>query len=222
MGEAPETTFLTGCPSIDLTLDIAKETMLPFDPYVKYGGVGSQPSLANGYLVVMQHPVTTEHGQARQHVWETLCAVLDLGLPTLWFWPNVDAGADETAGGIRAFRELERPLNLHFFKNMTSTDFLHLIHKSSCLIGNSSVGIRESAFLGIPVVNIGSRQQGRERGRNVVDVGHEREAIKQAIQRQMENGRYPPQPIYGNGNAGERIADLLATVPLTIEKRLTY
>ncbi|MEM7116544.1 MAG: UDP-N-acetylglucosamine 2-epimerase [Chloroflexota bacterium] len=222
MGEAAETVFLTGCPSIDLTLNITHETTLPFDPYEKYGGVGSKPSLANGYLVVMQHPVTTEHAQARQHVWETLCAVRDLGLPTLWFWPNVDAGADETAGGIRAFRELERPLNLHFFKNMTSTDFLHLIHKSSCLIGNSSVGIRESAFLGIPVVNIGSRQQGRERGQNVVDVGHEREAIKQAIQSQMENGRYPPQPIYGHGDAGEKIANLLATVPLTIEKRLTY
>ena len=222
MGEPSDTVFITGCPSIDLTLDVTENPGLTFDPYAKYGGVGSQPDLSDGYLVVMQHPVTTEHGLARQHVEETLWAVQALGLPTLWFWPNVDAGADETAGGIRAFRERERPLNLHFFKNMTSTDFLRLITNGRCLIGNSSVGIRESAYLGIPVVNIGSRQQGRERGGNVIDVGHDRTAIVAAVRRQLQNGRYPPNPIYGSGNAGQQMAHLLATVPLTIEKRLTY
>lgn len=222
MGEPADTVFVTGCPSIDLTRELATNPGLTFDPYAKYGGVGSQPPLDDGYLVVMQHPVTTEHGLARQHVWETLCAVRDLGLPTLWFWPNVDAGSDETAGGIRAFRERERPLNLHFFKNMASTDFLRLITNGRCLIGNSSVGIRESAYLGIPVVNIGSRQQGRERGGNVIDVAPNRAEIVAAVQHQVQNGRYPPNPIYGSGNAGQQIADLLATVPLTIEKRLTY
>ena len=101
---------------------------------------------------------------------ETLHAVHDSGIPTLWFWPNVDAGSDGTSAGLRAFRENVDPANIHFFKNMEPTDFLRLIYNARCLIGNSSVGIRESSFLGIPVVNIGSRQNGRERGRNVAAV----------------------------------------------------
>jgi UDP-N-acetylglucosamine 2-epimerase len=90
------------------------------------------------------------------------------------------------------------------------------------LIGNSSVGIRESAFLGVPVVNIGNRQAGRERGPNVMDVGYDREAIIDATRKHLANGCYPSSTIYGDGCAGERIANLLAEVPLTIEKRITY
>ena len=91
---------------------------------------------------------------ARKHVEETLHAVDQLRLPTLWFWPNPDAGSDGTSGGIRRFRELEQPENIHFFKNMAPADFLRLIYNSRCLIGNSSVGIRECSYLGVPVVNM--------------------------------------------------------------------
>jgi UDP-N-acetylglucosamine 2-epimerase len=143
-------------------------------------------------------------------------------LPTLWFWPNVDAGSDGTSNGIRAFREQERPANIHFFKNMAPTDFLRLLYNSRCLVGNSSVGIRECSFLGVPVVNIGSRQAGRERGRNVLDVGYNRREIIDAIRNHMENGRYQPDRLYGDGRAGERIAQWLAETPLRMEKRLTY
>jgi UDP-N-acetylglucosamine 2-epimerase len=105
---------------------------------------------------------------------------------------------------------------------MTPTDFLRLIHNSSCLVGNSSVGIREGAFLGVPVVNIGSRQAGRERGPNVLDVGYDRNEIKEAMEHHITNGRYASDSLYGAGGAGERIAQLLAQVPLRIDKRLTY
>jgi len=148
--------------------------------------------------------------------------VRDLGVPAFWFWPNVDAGSDGTSRGIRAFREIEKPKNIHFFKNMTPEDFLKLVYNSKCIVGNSSVAIRECAFLGVPAVNIGTRQAGRERGRNVIDVDYDRRAIMKAIEYQLSNGRYPPDPIYGDGNAGKRIADLLAKVPLRVEKRLTY
>src|SRR6185312_15296581 len=125
----------------------------------------------------MQHPVTTEHQLARRHVMETLHAVREIGMPTLWFWPNVDAGSDGTSNGIRAFRESQDATNIHFFKNMIPTDFLRLIYNARCLVGNSSVGIREAGFLGVPVVNIGVRQSGRERSHNVVDVAHDRTEI---------------------------------------------
>jgi len=170
----------------------------------------------------MQHPVTTEYQQARDHVNETLHAVHASGLPTLWFWRNVDAGSDGTSQALRAFRENVAPKNIRFFKNMEPTDFLRLIYNAGCLVGNSSVGIRESSFLGVPVVNIGSRQGGRERGQNVMDVGYSRAEIGEAMTRQVTHGRYAADNVYGDGDAGQRIADLLAEVPLRIEKRLTY
>lgn len=222
MGERPETVFMTGCPSIDLAAEVLVAPQVDFDPFRKYGGVGSAVNLSNGYLVVMQHPVTTEYELAQQHVWETLCAVSELGMPTLWFWPNVDAGSDGTSKAIRRFRELEKPSNIHFFKNMAPADFLRLVYNSRCLIGNSSVAMRECSFLGTPAVNIGTRQAGRERGRNVIDVGYERNAIKAAVLAQIQRGRAPSDLIYGDGNAGKCIAQLLATLPLSIEKRLTY
>ncbi|MGB5547759.1 MAG: UDP-N-acetylglucosamine 2-epimerase, partial [Polyangiales bacterium] len=177
MGEDPDTVIVTGCPSIDIAAKVLDKPELDFDPMQKYGGVGAQLDLSNGYLVVLQHSVTTEHDLARKQVQATLHAVTDSGFPTLWFWPNPDAGSDGTSGGIRAFREAYNPPNLHFFKNMAPDDFLRLLYHSRCLVGNSSAGIRECSFLGVPVVNIGGRQTGRDRGANVRDVGYDRGAI---------------------------------------------
>ncbi len=188
--------------------------------------MGDPLDLSDGYLVVMQHPVTTEYGQARHDVLETLHAVSETGLPALWFWPNPDAGTDGTSNGIRSFRESEldggRHHRLHFFKNMAPTDFLRLAYNSRGLVGNSSVAIRECSYLGVPAVNIGTRQDGRERGANVVDVGYDRAEIAAAIVDRLAAGRGPGDALYGDGKAGVRIADLLATVPLTTTKRLAY
>jgi UDP-hydrolysing UDP-N-acetyl-D-glucosamine 2-epimerase len=222
MGERADRIFVTGCPSIDLAVEVKKSPKLDFDPFAKYGGVGSLAHLEDGYVVVMQHPVTTEYSDARHHVQETLEAVYDLGLPALWFWPNVDAGSDGTSKDIRAFREHQRSQNFHFFKNMEGTDFLRLLWNSKCLVGNSSVGIRECSFLGVPVVDIGSRQAGRERGPNVVDAYYDRQAIRKAAETQISRGPYPSDLTYGDGQAGRRIADLLATLEPVGEKRLVY
>ncbi len=222
MGEAPDTVFVTGCPSIDLAASILENPKLDFDPIAKYGGVGVPLDISNGYLVVIQHPVTTEYEHARKHVTETLYAIRDLGLPTLWFWPNVDAGSDGISEGIRAFRENEPVPNIHFFKNMTPEDFLRVIYNSKCIVGNSSVGIRECSFLGVPSVNIGTRQAGRERGYNVTDVDYDRYAIIDAIRNYLDNSRPPMDPLYGDGKAGQRVSNILAEVELNVEKRLTY
>lgn len=222
MGEDPKTVFITGCPSIDLAAEMSPNGGLDFDPFAKYGGVGNGQDLSNGYLVVMQHPVTTEYELARQHITETLYAAKEVGLPALVFWPNVDAGSDGTSNGIRAFREIEKPGHFHFFKNMVPTDFLKLISNSRSLVGNSSVGIRESSYLGVPVVNVGTRQAGRERGSNVIDVSYNRSEIAGAIRHHLGNGTYSRSSMYGDGNAGRKIAELLSTIPLTIEKKLTY
>jgi UDP-hydrolysing UDP-N-acetyl-D-glucosamine 2-epimerase len=126
MGEDPEKVFNTGCPSIDIAAQIGNGS-LDFNPIERYGGVGEEINWEDGYIVVMQHPVTTEYNSARNDVLKTLEVVHELGIPTFWFWPNVDAGSDGTSNGIRTIRELSKPKNIHFFKNMESNDFLKLL-----------------------------------------------------------------------------------------------
>jgi UDP-N-acetylglucosamine 2-epimerase len=98
-----------------------------------------------------------------------------------------------------------------------------VLYHSLCLVGNSSVGVRECSFLGVPVVNVGSRQGGRDRGGTVIDVCYGRTAIAAAVRQHLEGPRPPVgDPLYGDGRAGQRIAAQLAAVPLKIEKRLAY
>jgi UDP-N-acetylglucosamine 2-epimerase len=111
---------------------------------------------------------------------------------------------------------------MHFFKNLPVDVYVKLMKRTACLVGNSSSGIREGAFIGTPVVNIGSREAGRERGRNVLDVSHDRRAIADAIRRQIDHGAYPMEPIYGDGKAGDRIAGILASCQVSVQKRITY
>jgi UDP-hydrolysing UDP-N-acetyl-D-glucosamine 2-epimerase len=222
LGEDAEMVFNTGCPSIDLAAEVLKDSKLDFNIYERYGGVGSKPDLSNGYVVVMQHPVTTEYKESRKHIEETLYAINQLKLPVLWFWPNVDAGSDGTSSGIRSFREHYDLEHLHFFKNMEPNDFLKLLYNSKVLVGNSSVGIRECAYLPVPVVNIGSRQNKRQRGHNVIDVGYDRNEILNAINHWIANQKPTRSEIYGNGDAGKQIAEYLSKVPLRFHKTITY
>ncbi len=222
LGEHPDFVFNTGCPSIDIAQEVSKNKRLTFNPYEKYGGVGSEPVLDDGYIVVLQHPVTNEYHDSRKHIETTLRAIQKLNKPTLWFWPNVDAGADGTSAGIRSFREKYKIENVHFFKNMGWDDFLNLLNLSQCLIGNSSVGIRECAYLGVPVVNIGSRQNRRDRGSNVVDVSYDETEIIAAIDSVLNKKERLKSDIYGGGCAGEQIAKLLKDLPLQFHKTIMY
>ena len=223
MGERADRVFNTGCPSIDVARRALEQPEIDHEAlFENYGGVGERPNLSRGYLVVLQHPVTTEYAASRRHVEETLDAVAGIGVPTLWFWPNVDAGSDGTSKGIRAFRESHSLPNIHFFKNMPPEDFIRVLYHSRCIAGNSSVAIRECSYLGVPAVNIGTRQEGRDRGANVLDVPYDRGAIRAAIERSLARERLEPDRLYGDGRSGERIAELLAKVPLEIEKRLDY
>ena len=223
MGEQPESIFITGCPSIDLAR-LASEAE-PRDiagVAAKYTGVGATVDVTKPYMVVMQHPVTTEYNEARQHTVETVEAVNETGYPTLWFWPNVDAGSDGTSKAIRIARENRQLQQTHFYKNMNPLDFLSILINSRGIIGNSSAAIRECSYLGVPAVNIGSRQQRRDRGRNVVDVGYDSSEIAAAIHKMWKMKERPHDLVYGDGFAGKRIADVLATAKLSIQKILTY
>ena len=223
MGESPDRVFVTGCPSIDLARAARNtEPRAVEEILAGYGCVGEDVDISDGYIVVLQHPVTTEYELAREHVVETLLAVREGQYPTLWFWPNVDAGSDGTSKGIRAFREHHPLRKVHFYKNMKPLDFLSVLINSRGIVGNSSVAIRECAYLGVPAVNIGRRQHGRDRGRNVIDVDYDSAQIKQAIDRCWAAEERHSDSIYGDGEAGRNIADVIAGAELSIEKILTY
>ena len=117
-----------------------------------------------------------------------LNAINDLDIPAIWFWPNVDAGTDEVSKAIRVFRETKNVNNMQFLIYLKSEYFLNLLRKTACLVGNSSAGIKECSYLGIPVVNIGSRQNNRMKSSNVIDSGYSSEEIKKAVNFQLKNG----------------------------------
>jgi len=138
-------------------------------------------------------------------------------------WPNADAGSEDIARGIRKWRERGLADNMHFFKNLPIDAYVRLMSRTACLVGNSSSGIREGAFIGTPVVNIGTRQTARERGTNVIDVDHDEDAIAEAIMVQKKHGRRAMEDSYGDGTAGRKIADILAGLGrVEVQKRITY
>jgi UDP-hydrolysing UDP-N-acetyl-D-glucosamine 2-epimerase len=220
MGEDPKRVFVTGDPAMDVLANISLD--FDNDLFKRYGGVGPLLDLKKPYLLVVQHPVTNEYQDAVKQINETLCAIYDLKMPTIWLWPNVDAGSDRISKGIRMFREKYNPDFIHFFKNFSVEDYARIMYNSACVVGNTSSSLREGAFLGTPAVNIGSRQQGRERGANVIDVGYDKAAIKAAVRKQVKHGRYPADFLYGDGKAGKKIADILAGCDLDVHKRMTY
>lgn len=222
LGECPQKVYNTGCPSIDIAASICDESLLSFEPDSIYAGVGRKLKPDGEYLVVLQHPVTTEYPESQQQIEITLNVVKRLEVPAFWFWPNADAGSDGAAKAIRSFRETNDKLPIHFLRNLEGADFLRLLRKSACLIGNSSAGIRECAYLGVPVVNIGSRQNGRKRADNVIDVGYNADAIFEAVKNQLKHRHYASSDIYGTGNSGKNVADILANADLTYTKLLTF
>lgn len=221
MGEPPERVHVVGCPRMDLAADALADGAANLSR-IFAEGVGGRFELDHPFLVVSQHPVTHEYGQGVQQVTETLMAVREVDLPAIVLWPNADAGAEHVAGGIRAFREHHDDSRLHFFKNLPADDYLRLMARTACIVGNSSSAIREGSFIGTPAVNIGPRQAGRQRGSNVIDVGYDRHEIVEAVRKQLEHGPFEREPIYGDGHAGERIADILVSCDLSIDKRMTY
>lgn len=221
MGEDPATVHVVGCPRMDLVAEVLAK---PGDGLsaIFEEGVGGRFDLDEPFLLVSQHPVTTEYGDGERQIGETLAAVSELVLPAIVLWPNADAGSEDIARGIRKLREHEDDSRLHFFKNLPTDDYVRLMKRTACLVGNSSSAIREGSFIGTPSVNVGPRQAGRQRGSNVLDAGYDRAEIVAAVTRQLEHGPYPHEPIYGDGRAGERIADVLSRVEVTVQKRITY
>ncbi len=222
LGELPESIHNVGCPRLDLVADIIDNLdQVDMSP-IQTEGVGDKIDITQPFVLLSQHPVTTEYGAGEQQILNSLRAIKETGLPAIVLWPNGDAGSEDIARGMRKFREHEDQGNFHYFKNLPIDVYIKLMKNTACLVGNSSSGIRDGAFIGTPSVNIGTRQNMRERGQNVIDVNNDQQAIHAALKQQIENGAYSSEAIYGDGKAGERIAEVLANCQWEIQKTITY
>jgi UDP-hydrolysing UDP-N-acetyl-D-glucosamine 2-epimerase len=217
MGEDPRYVFNTG--SLDVEVAAQPTPTLTNDQVNNYG-VGHTVDITQPFLMVIQHPVTTD-ADNRRHLETTMNAIGALAMPTIWFWPNSDAGTGEMADSLRNFREHHGAATEHirFITNVPVDEFIALLKATSCLVGNSSAGIKECSYLGTPVVNVGDRQQGRLNGEHVVHTEYDADAIARAVRRQRAHGRYTASSIYHKSDTSQTITDLLAGLELYTQKR---
>lgn len=214
LGEPGEAILCVGSPSFDLLRDESGVERLSrrlphFD-------------LARPFLLVSQHPVVTEYAEASQQYAVLMDSMHRLGMPSILVWPNNDAGAQAIAGPLAELRDRDGAPLIVTVGGLPIEEYGAALRQAACLVGNSSSGIREAAFLGTPAVNIGTRQAARARSPNVVDVPCEVEAIVAAVQRQISHGPYPSDERYGNGTAGRQIAEFLANYWPPLDKRMTH
>ncbi len=212
LGENPEYIFTVGCPSIDTIVQtprIDKEVLEK-----KFNIDFSQPS-----ILLIQHPVTTESNESKEQILNTISAVKELGVQALVALPNNDAGSSEIIDEIKNS-------GLSWYPSLSTDEFVNVYRNIGAIVGNSSSGIHESSTFGIPAVNIGTRQQGRERASNVIDVGYDKESIKSGIKKALFDADYRKNVKkisnpYGDGKSAKRIVELLKTVNLEgiVQKR---
>jgi GDP/UDP-N,N'-diacetylbacillosamine 2-epimerase (hydrolysing) len=221
LGEPPECVLVTGAPSLD---DINELRKIPRSEIARVLGIPETQRFA----VVLFHPVLQEIGNIEEYA-NALYLALQSELAahdvvTIWLAPNADAGSAAIAEqALRAVSSDERLIKV--VDHLQRREFIAALNHAEVLVGNSSAGIIEAASLGIPVVNIGSRQQSRERNENTHDCGYGAQDIRQAIRLALQHGRYPNVNRYGSGDAGKRIVDLLESLPddrKVLNKLLTY
>lgn len=217
MGELPENVFNTGCPYVD---ELLSYKLIPLEVLAEKYQFSAEKPLA----IFTQHAVTTEYGQSADQIKATLRAIEGFDLSTIAIFSNADAG------GQVIIEELKNQKNFSVVANMRSDHFASLMAHAKVMIGNSSAGLREAPSFGLPAVNIGSRQAGRLRGNNVIDVPHDTEAISAGIDRALKDTsfrnlvaeRFNP---YGDGDASEKIVELLCDLdisPAVIQKKIAY
>ncbi len=219
MGENPKNVFNVGCPSIDeiSKINFNKKVNLLDKSYG--GGTGNLVDLRKKYLICLVHPNTKNYKDNEKLINNVVNSLIKLKMQCIFLWPNIDAGSNFISKKLRSLQQkLKKDLKINFYKNFKNDDYYRLLKNSSCLVGNSSSGIRESSYLGVPVVNIGDRQQYRERGKNVLDVNNDEKAILRAIKIQSYK-KFQSQKIYGDGNSSKKIIKILEKVKIDINKK---
>jgi UDP-hydrolysing UDP-N-acetyl-D-glucosamine 2-epimerase len=226
LGEIKKNVFNVGCPRNDLLKEIIKnkKRSIIFKKICNYG-VGDMLNLHvnEKFIIVLQHPVTTEFKFADQQITSTLLAVERLNIKKIILWPNADAGYEQISNQIRKLRENNYLKNYRIIKNLPIEDYAVLLESAACIVGNSSSAIRDGSFLGTPAVNIGTRQNSRLAGSNVVNVGYDERKIFLAIIKQISKKKFKSSKIYGDGSAAKKIVSILKKIKnINIQKKISY
>ena len=204
MGENPDNIFVVGAPGLDSIMKVKDDID---EDYLK-----EKYDIKKDFILVLQHPVSLEVEKSAFQIQQTLDAVISTDYQTILVYPNADAGG-------RAMIDKINEYNLKAYKTIPHDDFIGLLGLASILIGNSSSGIIESSSFKLPVINVGTRQQGREKAENVIDVDYDKNEILNAIN-YINSNEYKMKlheciNPYGDGKASERICCILRDMELT-------
>ena len=209
LGEEPWRVTVAGEPSLDQLATLSLLTRVELERHFSL-------QLDRPFLLVTYHPVTLEYEQAEHQITELLAALKQCGIPTIFTLPNADTGNSIIRAKIRSFAN-ENP-RVRVTENFGIHGYFSMMNLAAAMIGNSSSGIVEAASFELPVVNVGTRQNGRTRARNVIDVGYSCEeifcGIKKATSAEFRASIRGLTNPYGTGHASQTITDRLRTVEL--------
>jgi len=213
MGEQEFRVFNVGNPGLDRIRSLPSITLKQISKNLSINLVENQP-----LILLIQHVISTESESGEEQMLQTMIAIEEMGIQTVMSYPNSDPGSNQIIKIINQYKHLN---HLHVIKNIPRLEFINIMRNASCMIGNSSAGIMEAPFLGLPVVNIGNRQEGRMHGDNIQFVSHDSIAIKESTLKAIEDLKYREQVKnaknpYGDGRASEKIIKVLDK--LTIDK----
>ncbi len=220
LGEEPFRVYQVGSPAIDVILG---KKLKPASQIANQLNL----NLNKPILVVLQHPVSIEVDQSGTQMKKTLLAIKELNNQTIIIYPNSDSGSLDMIRKIEEYRDLP---NIQIYKNIDHELYLGLLKIAAVLVGNSSSGIIEAPSFKLPVVNIGSRNVGREHAENVIFVDYDKEQILAGIKKTLFDEEFKKKVNccinpYGDGKSSKRIVKVLTTIPINkklLTKQITY
>ncbi len=215
MGEIEKNIFVVGCPSIDaLKMEKDEESKIIKKKF--------NINIFEDYILIIQHPVTTEIKDVHKQFVETLEALRKIQIQKLFVFPNNDAGSTKIINLIKKKK-------FNHCQTLSLKEYKTLLKNSKALVGNSSSGIHEAATYKIPVLNIGTRQEGRTKSINVVNAKYDRVEIYNSMQKILKpNFRKKLRNLknlYGDGNSSTKIIKIIKRLKLknfNTQKKITY
>ncbi len=217
LGERPDNVFKVGSSTVDSLKSLKYKSKAEVMKELGFW--------ENDYILILQNPVTTEPEESGRQMTETVKAVKAFDNAKVVIEPNSDAGYK---GIKKALQKINGSVRI--FTNLKRMDYLSLLKHAAVLVGNSSSGIIEAPYFKVPVVNIGIRQQGREKSTNIIDAKDNAASIKKAVQKALSDTAFAKKVrgcknLYGDGRSAERITKILKNIKITkslLQKQITY
>ncbi len=217
MGEKKSNVYIVGCPSIEALFN--EKSLGKKEIENKFG-----LNLSKKFIIVIQHSVTSEIKDTKYQIKKTIEAIKKYNVQTLFICPNNDAGS------TLILKEIKKNKNIFHAPTLTLSEYRSLLEKCFVLVGNSSSGIHEASSFLKPVINIGTRQNGRLRSKNIIDVNYSKEEIFNSLKK-LNNKRFYSKLInnlknpYYYPNTSSKILKILKKISIekkVLQKRITY